>query len=53
MKKMLILSSGVAMAVVAGTISAKPLALLGLGYVVMSLWTLTFTDTYSSNLFSD
>lgn len=53
MKKMLVLTTGAAMAVVAGTVSAKPLALLGLGYFVVSVWTLTFDETLSSEVFAD
>ena len=53
MKKMLILTSGAAMAVVVGTVSVKPLALLGLGYMVVSVWTWTFKDSYSADLLTD
>jgi hypothetical protein len=35
-----------------GAVAAKPLALLGLGSLVMTVWAVTFDDSFASELFS-
>ena len=52
MKKTLILTAGAAMAAVAVAVAAKPVALVGLGSLVVSVWALTFDHADNSDLFS-
>lgn len=49
MKKTLVLATGAAIATFTAAVSAKPLALFGLGTLVMSVWALTFPETYNSD----
>ena len=48
MKKMIALTTGTALAVALSTPAAKPLALLGLGSLVLAMWTVTFDDSLAS-----
>ena len=52
-KKMIALGAGAALTATLGIVAAKPLALLGLGSLVMTVWAVTFQDSLSSDLFSE
>jgi len=53
MNKLIAVTAGTALTLALGTVAAKPLALLGLGSLVLTVWTVTFDDSYASELFSD
>lgn len=48
MKKMIALTTGAALTLALGTLAAKPVALLGLGSLVLAVWAATFDDTLAS-----
>jgi hypothetical protein len=48
MKKMIALTTGTALTLALGTVAAKPLAVVGLGALVLTVWTATFDDTLAS-----
>ena len=51
MNKILALTAGTALTVALATAAAKPLAILGLASLVVTVWAATFQDTYSAGLF--
>lgn len=54
MKKIIVLTTGTALTVALATVTAKPLALVGLGSLVLTAWAATFEDTLASqDLFSE
>ena len=53
MKKAVALGTGAALTATLGVVAAKPLALLGLGSLVVTVWTLTFQDSLSSDIFAE
>jgi len=52
MNKLVAVTTGTALTLALGAVAAKPLALLGLGSLVMTVWAVTFDDSFASELFS-
>ena len=53
MNKMIAVATGTALTLALGTVAAKPLALIGLGSLVVTVWTVTFGDSFASELFPE
>ena len=53
MNKLVAVTTGTALTLALGAVAAKPLALLGLGSLVMTVWAVTFDDSFASELFSE
>lgn len=53
MNKLVAVTTGTALTLALGAVAAKPLALLGLGSLVVTVWAVTFDDSFASDLFSE
>ena len=53
MNKFVAVTTGTALTLALGAVAAKPLALLGLGSLVVTVWAVTFDDSFASELFSE
>ena len=53
MNKMIAVTAGTALTLALGAVTAKPLALVGLGSLVLAVWSATFDETLAADLFPE